>query len=98
MVEVDGSLDVGWEDTGVDLDVGSRSGCSVEVVDGSRGLFPDPDPDPSIMVTGAEVTASVLAGVRSIGSSICRCWLQLSLSEQQIYASVEVLKEPWLQI
>jgi hypothetical protein len=104
VVEVNGSLEVGWEDTGVDLeevvDSGSRSGGSVEVVDGSRGLFPDPDPDPSsIMVTGDEMMASVLAGWgRSTGSSIRRFSLQLSLSEQQIYSSVAVLKEPWLQI
>lgn len=105
VVEVDGCLDVGWEDTGVDLDVvdsGSKSGPSVEIMDGSRVMSPDPDPDdPSIVVTarpGAEVTALVLTGWgRSIGSSIRIFSLQLSLSEQQIYSSVAVLKEPLLQ-
>ena len=91
MDEVDGSLVVGCEDTGVDLEVvdsSSKSGCSVDIVDGSRGLLP-----------GAKVTASVLTGWGcSIGSSICIFSLQLSLSEQQIYSSVAELKEPSVQI
>ena len=90
MDEVDGSLEVGCEDTGVDLEVvdSSKSGCSVDIVDRSRGLLP-----------GAKVTASVLTGWgRSIGNSICIFSLQLSLSEQQIYSSVAELKEPSVQI
>ena len=85
VVEVGGDLDVGWEDTGVDVEVdsGTKSGRSVVIKDGSRGLFPDPDPDSSTVVAtnGAEVTASGWGN--STGNTISRFWLHKSPSSQQ---------------
>ena len=73
------------------LDVRSED-TGVDVVDsGPRSGVMSPDPDP-----GAEVTSDT-GWVRSIGSTIRKFSLQLSLSEQQIYSSVSELKEPWLQ-
>ena len=89
VVGVGVDLDVGWEDTGVDVEVdsGTKSGRSVVIEDGSIGLFPDPDPDSSTVVAtnGAEVTASVvLTGWgNSTGNTISRFWLQKSPSSQQ---------------
>ena len=88
VVGVNGSLDVGWEDTGVDLEVVSSTASVGSVIrDGSRGLFPDPDPVSSIVVAtnGVEVIASVLTGCgSSTGSTISRFSLQLSLSSQHL--------------
>ena len=88
VVGVGGDLDVGREDTGVDVEVdsGTKSGRSVVIKDGSRGLFPDPDPNSSTVVAtnGAEVTASVLTGWgNSTGNTISRFWLHKSPSSQQ---------------
>ena len=85
VVGVGGDLDVGREDTGVDVEVdsGTKSGRSVVIEDGSRGLFPDPDPNSSTVVAtnGAEVTASVV--LSSTGKTISRFWLHKLPSSQQ---------------